>query len=194
VSRDDADRGAVPLLLDAGALAGLLADPHRRVVVAALVLGAHSFEEITAATGLDARAAGRAVTRLVDAGLVERAADSTLTLLAEAFALAARASAPTDPQRSDLGDDDPDTAKVLRAFVRDGRLTSIPASRTKRLVVLDLLAHEFEPGERYSEAMVNLMLGKWHADTAALRRYLVDEGFLDRDAGQYWRMGGSVAT
>ena len=55
-----------------------------------------------------------------------------------------------------------------------------------------MLAQEFEPGERYSEAMVNLMLGKWYADTAALRRYLVDEGFLDRDAGQYWRMGGTV--
>ena len=81
---------------------------------------------------------------------------------------------------------------MLRAFVRDGRLSSIPTSRTKRLVVLDMLAQEFEPGRRYSEAMVNLMLGKWHADTAALRRYLVDEGFLDREAGQYWRMGGTV--
>jgi len=28
-------------------------------------------------------------------------------------------------------------------------------------------------------------------DTAALRRYLVDEGFLDREAGDYWRAGGS---
>jgi hypothetical protein len=40
--------------------------------------------------------------------------------------------------------------------------------------------------------MVNLMLGKWHADTAALRRYLVDEGFLDRADGVYWRAGGTV--
>ena len=42
--------------------------------------------------------------------------------------------------------------------------------------------------------MVNLMLGKWHADTAALRRYLVDEGFLDRESGVYWRVGGTVTT
>ncbi len=125
------------------------------------------------------------------AGLVERAEDGTLALLAEAFALAARAAAPIE-HADEVGDVDPDAAKVLRAFVRDGRLSSIPTSRTKRLVVLDMLAQEFEPGERYSEAMVNLMLGKWHADTAALRRYLVDEGFLDRDAGQYWRMGGTV--
>ena len=189
--RDDAARESTPLLLDADALAGLLADPHRRGVVAALILGAHTLEDVRVATGLDARAAGRALTRLVGAGLVERAEDGRLALLAEAFALAARAAAPIE-RDDDVGDVDPDAAKVLRAFVRDGRLSGIPTSRTKRLVVLDMLAQEFEPGERYSEAMVNLRLGKWHADTAALRRYLVDEGFLDRDAGQYWRMGGTV--
>ena len=57
-----------------------------------------------------------------------------------------------------------------------------------------MLAQEFEPGRRYSEPMVNLMLGKWHEDTAALRRYLVDEGFLDREAGEYWRSGGTVTA
>ena len=82
---------------------------------------------------------------------------------------------------------------MLDAFVRDGRLLSIPVARAKRLVILDRLAQEFEPGKRYSEQMVNLLLGKWHADTAALRRYLVDEGLLDRADGQYWRSGGSVA-
>jgi hypothetical protein len=30
------------------------------------------------------------------------------------------------------------------------------------------------------------------AGHAALRRYLVDEGFLDRDHGRYWRTGGRV--
>jgi hypothetical protein len=82
--------------------------------------------------------------------------------------------------------------KVMNAFVVDGRLQSIPSSASKRLVVLDWLAQLFEPGRRYSEAMVNLLLGQRHADTAALRRYLVDEGFLDRAGGEYWRSGGSV--
>ncbi len=82
-------------------------------------------------------------------------------------------------------------AKVMRAFVKDGRLVSIPAARGKRLVILDRLAQEFEPGRHYRETMVNLILGQWHADTAALRRSLVDEGFLDRDQGWYWRSGGT---
>ncbi|WP_222710317.1 DUF2087 domain-containing protein [Quadrisphaera setariae] len=83
--------------------------------------------------------------------------------------------------------------KVLRAFLdADGRLTSIPVKRAKRLVVLDLIARVFEPGERYPELEVNALLRAFHDDVAALRRYLVDEGFLDRADGVYWRTGGSV--
>lgn len=86
--------------------------------------------------------------------------------------------------------------RVLRAFMREGRLTSIPASHSKRLVVLDVLAQDFEPGVRYSEKQVNLIIGKRHADTAALRRYLVDDGLLEREGGcgPYWRAGGTVAV
>lgn len=81
---------------------------------------------------------------------------------------------------------------LLSRFVKDGRLMTIPTVHSKRLVVLDWLAQEFDPGRHYSEAAVNLILGQRHADTAALRRYLVDEGFLDRADGQYWRSGGTV--
>ncbi len=81
---------------------------------------------------------------------------------------------------------------MFDAFVRDGKLTQIPTNRQKRLVVLDWLAQEFEPGRRYSEPTVNSILGQRHADTAALRRYLVDEGLLDRAGGEYWRTGGTV--
>lgn len=82
---------------------------------------------------------------------------------------------------------------VLRAFVgADGRLASIPTRISKRLVVLDLVAQDFALGEIYSEAAVNEILARRHPDHAALRRYLVDEGFLDRRDGTYWRSGGTV--
>jgi hypothetical protein len=178
--------------LDAGMLTGLLADDTRRRVVAALVLGADDVESLRRATGLELADAVRAVQRLVGAGLVERAGDR-LVLLAGAFQVAARAEAQrraTEPD--ELPGVPTDDVRVLRAFLRDGRLTHIPAQRAKRLVVLEHLAQEFEPGRRYSEKMVNLILGRYHADTAALRRYLVDDGFLDRDHGEYWRSGGRV--
>ena len=50
----------------------------------------------------------------------------------------------------------------------------------------------FEVGVRYPEREVNALLAVWHPDTAALRRYLVDEGLLTREAGLYWRSGGRV--
>lgn len=82
--------------------------------------------------------------------------------------------------------------QVLRAFLaEDGSLERIPSKHSKLLVVLDHLAQSFEPGHRYDEAAVNLILRGFHPDCAALRRYLVENGFLTREAGVYWRSGGT---
>lgn len=70
----------------------------------------------------------------------------------------------------------------------------MPARRSRRLVVLDHVAGMFEPGRRYPEPEVNVVLRTVHDDFAALRRYLVDEGFLAREDSVYWRSGGTVET
>ncbi len=82
---------------------------------------------------------------------------------------------------------------VLRTFVRDGRIVTMPAKRSRRLVLLDYVAQKFEVGVRYSESEVNRALRDLHEDYAALRRYLVDEGFMTREHNVYWRTGGSVS-
>lgn len=83
--------------------------------------------------------------------------------------------------------------RVLRAFLtEDGQLHTIPSKHAKLLVVLDHLAQSFEPGQRYREAEVNEILQRFHPDHAALRRYLVENGFLDREHAVYWRSGGTV--
>ena len=114
--------------------------------------------------------------------------DGVLTARPEVFAEVAKehGSARTDEPL------DPDAARaaVLRAFIVDGRLTSIPAAQGKRRVVLEHVARSFVPGVRYPEKEVNAVLRAWHPDYAALRRYLVDEELLARDAGVYWRIGG----
>jgi len=80
----------------------------------------------------------------------------------------------------------------LRAFTGRGRIETLPARQARRHLLLDSIAQAFEPGVRYSERQVSLFLGVLHADHAALRRYLVDEEFLSRSGGQYWRSGGTV--
>jgi hypothetical protein len=174
-------------------LVGLLADHDRRAVFAALVLGAIDADSVRRGSGLETRRALRALQRLVDAGIVVRGDDGTVLLLGESFALAARAEAEREPHPDEHRDEPAEVARVLRAFVRDGRLVSIPTVHSKRLVVLDWLSQRFEPGRRYSEQTVNLILGQVHADTAALRRYLVDDDYLARADGLYWRTGGSYA-
>ncbi|GGR56465.1 hypothetical protein J2S40_003229 [Nocardioides luteus] len=87
----------------------------------------------------------------------------------------------------------PDDAETLRRFFgKDGRLLTIPSKHVKKLVVLNRLAQEFEPGKVYPEHEVNEILGRFHEDHAALRRYLYEEGFMMREDSYYWRDGGSV--
>jgi len=69
---------------------------------------------------------------------------------------------------------------ILGHFLKDGRLKVIPAKAAKRRIVLDHLVQMFEPGHRYSEAEVNNLLAPVHPDVAALRRYLIDEGLMER--------------
>jgi hypothetical protein len=90
----------------------------------------------------------------------------------------------------DLLADPPDQ---LRAFIRDGRITAVPAKRTRRRLLLNQVAQAFEPGRKYPEADVNEILKTVFDDHCALRRYLIDESFMTRSTnGIYWRAGGTV--
>jgi hypothetical protein len=95
-----------------------------------------------------------------------------------------------DSRRAALFSDLPDW---LRPYVRDGRITVMPARRSARLLLLDHVAQAFEPGRRYAEAAVNEILKALYDDHATLRRYLVDEELMSRTPdGTYWRSGGTV--
>ena len=86
-----------------------------------------------------------------------------------------------------------DVPAPLRRYVRDGRISVLPARREARLLLLDQVAQAFEPGRRYPETAVNEILRAVYDDHAALRRYLVDAGLLSRPPdGTYWRSGGTV--
>jgi hypothetical protein len=86
-------------------------------------------------------------------------------------------------------------AKVLRAFIVDGRLASIPAQAKKRDVVLIYLLDACFPEDRdYPEKEVNQRLALFHGDVAALRRYLVEAGLMTRSAGIYRRAARSAQT
>jgi hypothetical protein len=149
------------------ALVSALADPDRLRFFARLC---------TAPEGLEADPATvKLAKRLVDAGLVAvaegrcRAVPAVSGVFREALA-----KAPADP---------------LDALFRRGRLVSIPHSGARRQRLLEYLAERFEPGRLYTEQDVREKLSMVHDDHATLRRYLVDEGLLQRsnDGGAYGR-------
>jgi hypothetical protein len=181
----------VPELPDAKTIIGLLADADRRIVLAALELGATTLEDAAKAGNLPVHRAAKAVGKLVDSGLVSSDVDGGFRVSSDAFAEAARSWLARPPSEEHAGEP-PDRRRVLEAFVRDGRIISMPTAPAKRSILFDWLAGNFEVGVHYSEAEVNERLEGHVEDHVSLRRALVDEGLLDRDNGTYWRSGGTV--
>lgn len=178
-------------MITADKLIGLMAEPARRRLIAALILSAGDFEDLATRTGLEARELVDALDRLRTAGLIEEGSDGTVVLLEELFKTAARIGAERSGPAPGTEPAD-DASRILATSIVNGRLVHLPRKRSKRLVVLDHLAQEFEPGVHYPERDLNRRLRKFDDDVATLRRYLVDERFLDRAEGVYWRSGGSV--
>lgn len=169
-------------------LTGLLAEPARLRTFAAVALGAGTAADVAERAGVDLREAARALARLAAAGVLTEE-DGRYRVNTEGLREAARSRAHS---REEFEGEHAEDARVLRSFFRGDRLVSIPAQWSKRLVVLDRIAQEFQPGVRYPEKVVNEMLHGFHDDHAALRRYLIEDGFLEREAGVYWRSGGRI--
>lgn len=178
---------------EAERMLGLVADPDRLRVFSALALGATTPSDIRRMTSLDGRSVEKALARLVAGELAQRDDAGEVRLLTEELLGVARRIGQRRDAEADFDEDVPG-AVVLARFIRAGRLTSIPIQHSKRMIVLDYLAQEFEPGRRYPEKVVNETLGRYHDDTAALRRAMVDEGLMEREAGVYWRGGGTFTV
>jgi hypothetical protein len=170
-----------------------LADPERLAIAGHLARSNATASELAAAVDVSVARVRKHLNRLAGAGVVRLQDDRrTYRLDPETLRWAAEQVGPPRDTGLALGAATEDEESVLRAFFRDGRLTEIPAKESKRRIVLERITLEFEPGVHYDERTVNAIVGRFSLDHASLRRYLVDEGFLDRDHGTYWRSGGRV--
>ncbi|MCL6421940.1 DUF2087 domain-containing protein [Brachybacterium sp. JHP9] len=92
------------------------------------------------------------------------------------------ARAPIDPEAART-----EHERLLRPFLRDGRILSIPSRRRARFALMLELLARFPLGRTLPESEVNEILRPLHEDVAFLRRELVDYGLLEREApGTYW--------
>ena len=77
--------------------------------------------------------------------------------------------------------------RLLRAWVKDGRIVNIPAQEKKKQIVIRWLAGQIDPARRWTEREFSEWLAQYNEDFATLRRYLVDSGYMARENGIYWR-------
>jgi hypothetical protein len=85
----------------------------------------------------------------------------------------------------------PAEVKIIHSFTTpDGLITHLPAIRThhKLITILRYGMQALEAGRAYTEKEINQALRQFTRDTASLRRYLVDYGYLARetDGSRYW--------
>jgi hypothetical protein len=179
-----------PLDRDTIAALKALTDATRLRIAGRLAAGPATTEELVGELGLSMPVVVRQLGLLRRAGLLGPTAPWSLRLdtlqamgrsLGELERTAESAIEPPEGMSREQ-------AKVLRSYLDDGRLTTIPASLRKRLVILAWLRDQVFTEEReYPEKEVNQRLALFHPDVAALRRYMVDERLVTREQGMYRR-------
>jgi hypothetical protein len=169
-----------------------LADASRLAIINSLLERSQYAEEIAKRHALAPSTVSFHLRKLERAGLVSSRKEQYYMVI-EAnqsifdTTLRALVSAPTLGKELQEERMDEYRHKVLESFYRNGRVEKLPAQHKKRLIVLDLFAHRFEPGRRYSEQEVTELIVPLFDDYCTIRRLLVDEGLIKRDGCEYWR-------
>lgn len=83
---------------------------------------------------------------------------------------------------------DEESRKTLRPYFDGEEIVNLPTHPKKFTLLLDWLVTNFAYDVNYSEKEVNIIIKRYHADSATLRRAMIDTGLMQRDHGVYWRV------
>ena len=168
-----------------------MASADRLRIVGLLSQGSKRIVEIADALGMHPSDATRHLEQLTASGVVHEA-DGVYDLDEKAIETLARGQFEGKrPVYEAKEEKQEDVRKVLKAYLNaDGTIKQIPQEGKKMLVILNFILEAFAFDTNYTEKEVNTILRRFHVDTAALRRYLVDQGFMAResDGTRYWRI------
>ncbi|MEP7135401.1 MAG: DUF2087 domain-containing protein [Chloroflexota bacterium] len=168
-----------------------MASAERLRVIGALVRGRATQAEIAEQLHVPVRDVFQHLSHLVHVGIV-READGKYDLDEKAIETLARGQFEGKrPEYESKGEKPEDVRKVLKNFLNaDGTLKQIPPMGNKLLIILNFIVDAFTFDTNYTEKEVNTILRRFHVDTAALRRYLIDHKLMAResDGTRYWRI------
>jgi predicted transcriptional regulator len=173
-----------------------LAEPNRLRIIGLLAQKPQSVEQLASTLRVGESTVSHHLSKLGQAGLVSARAEGYYSIYElHTGALAAMAKKILHEESLPglaLGiDTDAYDRKVLSTFSdANGRIKAFPVQEKKFLVILRHILEEFDTGVKYPEKRVNQILAKYSADTATLRRSLVEHGFMAREGGggAYWRV------
>ena len=168
-----------------------MASVDRLRIVGLLSQGAKRAAEIAETLGMHPSDMMRHLEQLTASGVVSEA-DGVYDLNEKAIESLARGQFEGKrPSYVPKEDQEEDARKVLKNYLNaDGTIKQIPQMGNKLLIILNFIVYAFSFDANYTEKEVNTILRRFHLDTAALRRYLVDYGLMAResDGTRYWRI------
>jgi len=170
-----------------------MASAERLRVIGALVRGRATQAEIAEQLHLPVRDVFQHLSFLAHVNVV-REEDGVYELDEKAIETLARGQ--FEGKRPQYEEKPDDIRKVLKAYLSpDGTLKQIPMEKKKMLVILNFIVDVFAFDATYTEKEVNTILRRFNPDTAVLRRYLVDHGFMAREGNgsKYWRVKKEAA-
>lgn len=167
-----------------------MSDPHRLRIIGLLTKKPATREEVAARLNLSAKDSLNHLAFLEFVGAVTQS-EGVFSLNDDRLAVLAKEKLEEErPSFVPPADLDEKSKKILRAHLRaDGSIRQIPAA-PKLQVILNYLVAFFEFDRDYTEREVNEVIRRFHADTAGLRRDLIEAGLLARisDGSRYWRV------
>ncbi len=168
-----------------------LSQPERLRVIGALVQKDATLQEIAQALDVPVREAAQHLAMLAHAGIVceqdqiwKLDTKTIESISRRQFQNKVRAEYTPSTDLSEK------PRKILATFLNpDGSIKQLPSDPGKLQIILDYLLEAFNTGVIYTEKEINQIIRRFHADTAGLRRDMIDRGMLQRksDGSQYWR-------
>ena len=180
-------------------------DVDRLKIVGVLAKGQVTIPELAESLGMSTSETLHHIKHLTDTGLVlpQIKADGQEVYILETklleemakrqFARAREMEPVIQDRRKIPADFSEEDRKIILHFTRpNGEVIRISYQQKKQQVIIRYVRHHLlqslEPGKKYTEKEISLLIKQLHPDAAFFRRNFVDTGYLDRlpDGSAYW--------